>query len=117
MWQPRYEGVRKVGIQWLKSSFSTDSEGNCLELAFRGERVALRESDTPRTVLEPSKRSIEAFIGWQKSSFSTDSQGDCVELAAYEAAVLLRESDTPRTVIATTPARLRALLATVKARV
>lgn len=54
-------------------------------------------------------------IQWQKSSFSTDSQGDCIELANPEGGgILLRESDTPGTAIATSPAALRALLATAE---
>ncbi|GHC48881.1 DUF397 domain-containing protein [Streptomyces cinnamoneus] len=53
-------------------------------------------------------------IRWQKSSFSTDAV-ECVELADSMGRVLIRESDTPGTVIRTTPHRLRALLASVKA--
>ncbi|MEU1372899.1 DUF397 domain-containing protein [Streptomyces triculaminicus] len=72
-------------IRWQKSSFSTETAA-CIELAW-----------------------------WQKSSFSTDSQGDCIELANPEGGgILLRESDTPDTVIATSPAALRALLATAR---
>lgn len=53
-------------------------------------------------------------IRWQKSSFSTETAA-CIELANPEAAaILLRESDAPHTVIATSPAALRALLATAE---
>ncbi|MEU4210827.1 DUF397 domain-containing protein [Streptomyces sp. NPDC026206] len=51
---------------------------------------------------------------WQKSSFSGD-RDDCVELCGRNDHIAIRESDAPRTVINTTPARLRALIATVKA--
>ncbi|MFI9205517.1 DUF397 domain-containing protein [Streptomyces sp. NPDC053048] len=50
-------------------------------------------------------------VRWQKSSFSTD-KVECIELANMAGGILLRESDTPHTVIATSPAALRALLAT-----
>ncbi|MCC3653014.1 MULTISPECIES: DUF397 domain-containing protein [Streptomyces] len=54
-------------------------------------------------------------IRWQKSSFSEQPEGNCLELAAGEAVVLMRESDAPAGVIVTTPERLRALVAGVKA--
>ncbi|GAB2878521.1 DUF397 domain-containing protein [Streptomyces mayteni] len=52
---------------------------------------------------------------WQKSSFSSEGN-NCLEVAAAPrgGAVLLRESDEPDTVLRATPARLRALLATVR---
>jgi hypothetical protein len=80
---------------WQKSSYSGDSS-NCLELH------------------------------WQKSSFSGEA-GNCLEMGRRERAngvtiatspsrtTLLRESDDPATVLATTPARLAALLAGLKA--
>ncbi|MBO0655143.1 DUF397 domain-containing protein [Streptomyces triculaminicus] len=73
-------------IRWQKSSFSTDTAA-CVELAL-----------------------------WQESTFSSDMQGDCLELAEPPGRMLLRESDAPHTVIATSPAALRALLATATGR-
>ncbi|MEX2983729.1 DUF397 domain-containing protein [Streptomyces sp. C36] len=73
-------------IRWQKSSFSTDTAA-CVELAL-----------------------------WQKSTFSSETQGDCLELAKPPGRILLRESDTPDTVITTSPAALRALLATATGR-
>ncbi|MFG2183376.1 DUF397 domain-containing protein [Streptomyces abikoensis] len=104
-----------VEILWRKSSFSTDSEGNCVEMARLDDRIAIRESDAPTTVLQTRGRSVVALIEWQKSSFSTDSEGDCVELRRHGGRVAIRESDAPATVVATTPPRLRALLAALKA--
>ncbi|MFF4157413.1 DUF397 domain-containing protein [Streptomyces sp. NPDC001678] len=103
-----------VETPWRKSSFSTDSEGNCVELARVDGRVALRESDAPATVLQARKRSVAALIDWQKSSFSSN-QDDCVELRKRGDRIAIRESDAPTTVLATTPPRLRALLAALKA--
>ncbi|MFE2569751.1 DUF397 domain-containing protein [Streptomyces mirabilis] len=40
-------------LQWFKSSYSNDSGGQCLEVAYT----------------------------WRKSSYSNDSGGDCVEIA------------------------------------
>ncbi|MCC3778680.1 DUF397 domain-containing protein [Streptomyces sp. UNOB3_S3] len=100
---------------WQKSSFSGDRD-DCVELTNSSGLIAIRESDTPSTVLQARARSVAALIAWQKSSFSTDSQGDCVELARIrDRRIGIRESDAPATVVATTPPRLRALLAAVKA--
>lgn len=67
-----------------------------------------------------------SISGWQKSSYSGNA-GNCLELGRREHAdgvtiadaptctTLLRESDDPATVLATTPARLAALLAGLKA--
>ncbi len=54
---------------------------------------------------------------WQKSSFSGGGEGaNCLELAAADGKIWFRESDAPADVIAATPAALRALLRTVKAK-
>jgi len=47
---------------WRKSSFSSDSEGNCIEIA------------------------------WRKSSFSVEPEGDCVEVAYAATGVAVRDS-------------------------
>lgn len=51
-----------VEIQWRKSSFSTDSEGNCLELGQHEGSIVMRESDAPGTVVTTSSTKLEAFI-------------------------------------------------------
>ncbi|MEV7287725.1 DUF397 domain-containing protein [Streptomyces sp. NPDC093252] len=54
-------------------------------------------------------------IQWQKSSFSTDAEGNCLELATHGGEILLRESEDPESIVTTTPAKLAAFLAGVKA--
>ncbi|MDT0450831.1 DUF397 domain-containing protein [Streptomyces hesseae] len=103
-----------MDTHWRKSSFSTDSEGDCVELARFDDRIAMRESDAPTTVLQARRRSVAALIEWQKSSFSGD-RDDCIELRRRGDRIVIRESDTPATVLATTPPRLRALLTALKA--
>ncbi|WP_329404624.1 DUF397 domain-containing protein [Streptomyces melanogenes] len=49
-------------IQWQKSSFSTDSEGNCLELAKVGDEILLRESDTGDVIVRTSREKLRAFL-------------------------------------------------------
>ncbi|MGW8988646.1 DUF397 domain-containing protein [Streptomyces zhihengii] len=49
-------------IKWQKSSFSTDSEGNCLELAEVGDEILMRESDSPDVVVRTSREKLLAFL-------------------------------------------------------
>lgn len=53
-------------------------------------------------------------VVWQKSSFSSGNT-NCVEIAASGDVIMLRESDTPHEIVITSPAKLRAFLAGVKA--
>ncbi|KAB7852742.1 DUF397 domain-containing protein [Streptomyces mobaraensis NBRC 13819 = DSM 40847] len=49
-------------ITWQKSSKSTDSEGNCLEVSRLGEDILIRESDDPSVVIRTSPDKLRAFI-------------------------------------------------------
>ncbi|MCP9986939.1 DUF397 domain-containing protein [Streptomyces sudanensis] len=49
-------------INWQKSSYSTDSEGNCLELAEHGGEILVRESDNPDVVVRTSREKLLAFL-------------------------------------------------------
>ncbi|GHG56274.1 DUF397 domain-containing protein [Streptomyces griseocarneus] len=50
-------------IQWQKSSFSTDSQGDCIELANpAADRILLRESDAPNTVIATSPAALRALL-------------------------------------------------------
>ncbi|WP_406303855.1 DUF397 domain-containing protein [Streptomyces sp. NBC_00885] len=54
-------------LRWFKSSYSDDSGGSCIEVAF----------------------------DWRKSSYSSPSGGDCVEVAACPEAIHIRDSKNP----------------------
>ncbi|MFD8377750.1 DUF397 domain-containing protein [Streptomyces sp. NPDC059679] len=54
-------------------------------------------------------------LKWQKSSYSGAGGENCVELARRADTTLIRESDDPRVVVSTTPMRLAAFIAGVKA--
>ncbi|MFF4208074.1 DUF397 domain-containing protein [Streptomyces sp. NPDC001796] len=61
-----------AGIQWRKSSYSSDQGGECVECAPLGP------------------------LAWRKSSHSSDQGGDCVEIAETPCAtVAVRDSKTP----------------------
>ncbi|MET9252844.1 DUF397 domain-containing protein [Streptomyces sp. NPDC003717] len=47
----------QTGIQWRKSSYSSDQGGNCVECAPLGQ------------------------LAWRKSSYSGDQGGNCIEIA------------------------------------
>ncbi|WP_282689918.1 MULTISPECIES: DUF397 domain-containing protein [unclassified Streptomyces] len=51
-------------LRWFKSSYSSESGGNCIEVAF----------------------------DWRTSSYSSSSGGDCVEVAACPHSVHVRDS-------------------------
>ncbi|NUK12831.1 DUF397 domain-containing protein [Streptomyces lunaelactis] len=54
-------------LRWFKSSYSSDSGGDCIEVAF----------------------------DWHKSSYSSSSGGDCVEVATCPQAIHVRDSKNP----------------------
>ena len=49
-------------LQWLKSSFSGDGGNNCVEIAAAEDGIALRESDSPATVLRASAGALSALL-------------------------------------------------------
>ena len=64
--------VLPTGIQWRKSSYSSDQGGNCVECAAIG------------------------MLAWRKSSYSSDQGGTCLELAETpHATIAIRDSKTP----------------------
>ncbi|MFF3482254.1 DUF397 domain-containing protein [Streptomyces sp. NPDC002701] len=61
-----------TGIQWRKSSYSSDQGGECVECAPLGP------------------------LAWRKSSYSSDQGGDCIEVAETPATTIaIRDSKNP----------------------
>ncbi|MEV2227962.1 DUF397 domain-containing protein [Streptomyces phaeochromogenes] len=62
-----------TGIQWRKSSYSSDQGGECIECAPIGP------------------------LAWRKSTYSSDQGGDCVEVADIPApaTIAIRDSKNP----------------------
>ncbi len=54
-------------IKWQKSSFSTDAEGNCLELATVGDEILVRESDRPDLIIKTTHAKLAAFLAGAKA--------------------------------------------------
>ncbi|MFK4222316.1 DUF397 domain-containing protein [Streptomyces sp. NPDC019890] len=57
------------GARWRKSSYSSDTGGECIECAPLG--------------------------AWRKSSYSGDTGGECVEVAAQPCRIAVRDSKNP----------------------
>ncbi|MEV7418998.1 DUF397 domain-containing protein [Streptomyces sp. NPDC089919] len=51
-----------MAIQWRKSSKSTDSDGNCLEVAEQDGEILIRESDDPGAIIRTTRAKLRAFI-------------------------------------------------------
>ncbi|MDJ1138376.1 DUF397 domain-containing protein [Streptomyces iconiensis] len=49
-------------LQWQKSSYSTQPDGDCIELATNGNKVLLRESDDPTVVTALSRAHLRALL-------------------------------------------------------
>ncbi|MFF5924616.1 DUF397 domain-containing protein [Streptomyces hydrogenans] len=60
-----------AGARWRKSSYSSDTGGQCIECAPLGTAA------------------------WQKSSYSGDNGGDCIEVADLSAHIAVRDSKNP----------------------
>ncbi|MGW5884863.1 DUF397 domain-containing protein [Streptomyces koyangensis] len=58
---------RNEPLSWFKSSYSSDTGGNCIEVAY----------------------------DWRKSSYSSDAGGNCIEIAAHPTTVHIRDSKVP----------------------
>ncbi|MEU7100342.1 DUF397 domain-containing protein [Streptomyces longwoodensis] len=72
-------------LTWIRSTYSDDEGGNCVEVAV--VPIAARVRDA-----------------WFKSSYSDDEGGDCVEVCPTPATVHVRDSKTPRAPHLTLPA-------------
>ncbi|MFE5678328.1 DUF397 domain-containing protein [Streptomyces erythrochromogenes] len=60
-----------TGAKWRKSSYSSDTGGECVECAPLGA------------------------VAWRKSSYSGDTGGQCVEVAVQPSLVAVRDSKVP----------------------
>ncbi len=76
------------GVNWRKSSYSTSTGGNCLEVGMTWHKSSYSAST--------GGNCVEVGVGWRKSSYSGSNGGDCVEVArAVPAEVTVRDSKDP----------------------
>jgi hypothetical protein len=50
-------------LTWRKSSFSSDIQGNCVEVAFGKAEAAVRDSKRPGPMIAVSPAAWRAFVG------------------------------------------------------
>ncbi|MFJ4682628.1 DUF397 domain-containing protein [Streptomyces sp. NPDC088789] len=80
-------------LAWFKSSYSTGSGGECVEVAVRPHVVHVRASkDVARPGPAGRDVSVESEPAWFKSSYSTGDGGECVEVALRRRVVQVRDS-------------------------
>ncbi|MER6342225.1 DUF397 domain-containing protein [Streptomyces tendae] len=54
-----------TGIQWRKSSYSSDQGGNCVEVGELTATVAVRDSKSPAgPILTLAPAAFTTFVGW-----------------------------------------------------
>ncbi|MFF2924531.1 DUF397 domain-containing protein [Streptomyces celluloflavus] len=75
--------------RWFKSSYSNDSGGECIEVAYDWHKSSYSN--------DSGGQCIEVAYDWSKSSYSSASGGECIEVAlpAPGAAVHIRDSKNP----------------------
>ena len=76
-----------TGARWRKSSYSSDTGGDCIECAPLGATA------------------------WRKSTYSGDTGGECIEVAAQPCRIAVRDSKNPDgPAFAVTPAAFAAFV-------
>ncbi|MGW5852231.1 DUF397 domain-containing protein [Streptomyces sp. NPDC055254] len=73
--------------RWIKSSYSSDAGGQCVEVALDWHKSSHSDSS--------GGNCVEVALDWHKSSYSDGGGGDCVEVAACRTAVHVRDSKNP----------------------
>lgn len=51
-----------MDIQWRKSSFSTNEDDNCIELAAHEGDILIREGDDPGVIVRTTPEKLHAFL-------------------------------------------------------
>lgn len=75
--------------RWRKSSHSSSTGGECVEIAATRWRKSSYSSNTGGDCVEI------AAARWRKSTHSSDTGGDCVEIADLDPAIAIRDSKNP----------------------
>ncbi|MFD5965624.1 DUF397 domain-containing protein [Streptomyces sp. NPDC060311] len=58
-----------TGIQWRKSSYSSDQGGNCVEVGELPATVAVRDSKAPAgPILTLAPAAFTTFVGWARTT-------------------------------------------------
>ncbi|MFD7164058.1 DUF397 domain-containing protein [Streptomyces violascens] len=71
-------------LTWFKSSYSTGSGGECVEVALTWRKSSYSDGE--------GGECVEVALDWRKSSYSSGEGGQCVEIATCPTAVHIRDS-------------------------
>ncbi|MFB7458449.1 DUF397 domain-containing protein [Streptomyces sp. NPDC056188] len=71
-------------LAWFKSSYSSGTDGDCVEVALAWFKSSYSGTD--------GDDCVEVALAWSKSTYSGDSSGDCVEVATCPTAIHVRDS-------------------------
>jgi hypothetical protein len=78
---------RTGDLRWFKSSYSSNEEPACVEVALTWNKSSYSSNE--------SADCVEVALTWNKSSYSTAEGPECVEVAATAATVHIRDSKNP----------------------
>jgi hypothetical protein len=93
-------------LRWFKSSYSSDSGGECLEVAYAWQRSSYSDSG--------GGNCLEVAHGWKTSSHSDSSGGNCVKGSPCPHSIHIRDSKNPTgPTLTVSPASWSALLSQV----
>ncbi|MFI9758095.1 DUF397 domain-containing protein [Streptomyces sp. NPDC051963] len=81
-----------TGIQWRKSSYSSDQGGECVECAPVGDLAWRKSTYSGDQGGECVECAPVGDLAWRKSTYSGDQGGECVEIAEAPATVAVRDS-------------------------
>ncbi|MER7179276.1 DUF397 domain-containing protein [Streptomyces hyaluromycini] len=71
-------------LAWFKSSYSSASGDNCIEVALAWHKSSYSSSG--------SGDCVEVSLSWRKSVYSLSSSGDCVDVGTRPATIHVRDS-------------------------
>jgi hypothetical protein len=72
------------GLVWFKSSYSSSSSGDCVEVAVAWQKSSYSGGS--------GDDCVEVGAAWHKSSHSSGGSGDCVEVASCPDTIHVRDS-------------------------
>ncbi|GGT26748.1 DUF397 domain-containing protein [Streptomyces purpureus] len=84
-----------TGARWRKSSYSSDTGGECVECAPLGAAAWRKSSYSGDTGGDCVECAPLGAAAWRTSSYSGDTGGNCIEVAAQPCRVGLRDSKNP----------------------
>ncbi|WP_217551651.1 DUF397 domain-containing protein [Streptomyces sp. GbtcB6] len=77
-------------LTWFKSSYSSGSEGDCVEVALDWRKSSYSSGGDGDCDCDCD--CVEVSLSWRKSVYSFSGSGDCVDVATRPATIHIRDS-------------------------